>query len=100
MNSTRVELRYLIDVVTQLKRELAEEKQEKEELKEQIREMRKIIKEQKSMSVHKGVKDGSLGTKIEVTIDKSNPYLAKYNTKDDCIEKIDGDETRFQVLGN
>lgn len=62
--------------------------------------MRKMIKEQKSMSVPKGVKDISLGMKIDVTIDKSNPYLAKYNTKDDCIQKIDGDETRFQVLGN
>lgn len=85
MNSTRVELRYLIDVVTQLKRELAEEKQEKEELKEQIRELRKIIKEQKNMSVPKGLKDSSLGMKIDATIDKSNPFLAKYNTKDDCI---------------
>lgn len=53
--------------------------------------MRKIIKEQKSMSVPKAVKDSSLGLKIDITIDKSNPFLAKYNTKDDCIEKIDGD---------
>lgn len=47
--------------------------------------MRKMVKEQKSMGVPKGVKDSSLGMKIDVTIDKSNPYLAKYNTKDDCI---------------
>ena len=69
-------------------------------MKEQIREMRKMIKEQKSVSVPKGLKDSSLGVKIDVTIDKSNPFLAKYNTSDGCIEKIDGDETRFQVLGN
>ena len=32
-----------------------------------------------------------LGQKVEVTIDRSNPYLGKYAIKDNLIEKIDGD---------
>jgi hypothetical protein len=37
MNTCKVEQRYLIEVINQLKREVATEREEKEELKEQIR---------------------------------------------------------------
>lgn len=37
---------------------------------------------------------------MEVTIDHSNPFLNKYAISDNTIEKVDGDETRFQILGN
>lgn len=41
----------------------------------------------------------SLGDKINLVIDKENPFLAKYKFDNEIIEKVDGDETRFQLLG-
>jgi hypothetical protein len=37
MNTCKVEQRYMIEVINQLKREIATEREEKDEMKEQIR---------------------------------------------------------------
>jgi predicted RNase H-like nuclease (RuvC/YqgF family) len=75
----------MIDTINQLKREIAEEREGKDELKEQIRELRRMMKEGKNTIIHNPSNKEGLGQKVDITIDRSNPYLSKYCLTDNLL---------------